>query len=137
MQWIRTGLEAVIVPLNNRASLARVTMDWDAFQQYTIRYPENNCNHLFFTDMGNGVLAARCLMENNVEDPATGSANGNLAAYLLQYHSVTVQDISYTVIQGEDMGRKSVLEIRAARRDDAWLIEVGGQCFLVAHGFWE
>ena len=44
--------------------------------------------------------------------------------------------ISYTIHQGEDMGRKSVLHILANRESDDWLIEVGGTCHIVAEGDW-
>ena len=76
------------------------------------------------------------MMEDFVEDPATGSANGDLAGYILQHDFFKSQDVNYTVIQGEDMGRKSVLRIHASRAEDVWTIEVGGNCFIVAEGEW-
>ena len=101
-----------------------------------MRYPQNNCNHLFFVNMGNNTFAARCLMEDYVEDPATGSANGDLAAYLLEHNYFGKSEIRYTVVQGEDMGRKSVLRIHASKAADRWKIEVGGQCRIIASGDW-
>jgi trans-2,3-dihydro-3-hydroxyanthranilate isomerase len=82
-------------------------------------------------------------MEDYLEDPATGSANGDLAGYLLQHNYFNKSDVEYTVIQGEDMGRKSVLHIHASKKPgagesaDIWTIEVGGQCHVVASGEWE
>lgn len=137
VQWVSTGLAAVIVALKDRETLSRVRMNREAFEQYILRHPGSYCSHLFFADMGNNVLAARCLMEDYLEDPATGSANGDLAGYLLQYGYFNRSDIEYTVIQGEDMGRKSVLHVRAGKTGDAWTIAVGGQCHLVASGEWE
>ena len=137
IQWVSTGLEGVIVPLKARENLARVKMNRDAFERYIERHPKNYCNHLFFVDMGNHELAARCMMEDFVEDPATGSANGDLAGYMLQHNYFGSQDVNYTVIQGEDMGRKSVLHVHAARKEETWTIEVGGNCYIVAYGEWE
>lgn len=136
VQWVSTGLEAVIVPLRDREALRSLRMDGDAFSRYAERHPRLYCNHLFFVDEGDGTFAARCMMENLVEDPATGSANGDLAAWLLQHGYFGEGEASYTVRQGEDMGRTSVLGVHAAHTDDGWLIEVGGRCSMVASGEW-
>ena len=137
VQWVSTGLAAVIIPLKDRETLSRVRTNREAFERYILRHPASYCSHLFFTDMGNKTFAARCLMEDYLEDPATGSANGDLAGYLLRHNYFNKSDIDYTVIQGEDMGRKSVLRIHAGKKADAWTIEVGGQCHIVACGEWE
>ena len=137
IQWVSTGLEAVIVPLKSREALQRIKMDREMFEQYISRHPKNYCNHLFFADLGEGRFAARCMMEDFVEDPATGSANGDLAAYLLEHGYFGLDDISYTVTQGEDMGRTSVLHVHAAKKDASWTIEVGGNCYIVASGDWD
>ncbi|MBQ8972722.1 MAG: PhzF family phenazine biosynthesis protein [Clostridia bacterium] len=136
IQWVSTGLETVVVPLKHRATLAALKMRREAFEQYILRHPENNCNHLFFVNMGGDTIAARCLMEDFVEDPATGSANGDLAGYMLKHNVFGIPEIRYTVVQGEDMGRKSVLHIHAQYAAEQWIIEVGGQCRLVASGDW-
>ncbi|MCI7327664.1 MAG: PhzF family phenazine biosynthesis protein [Hornefia butyriciproducens] len=136
VQWVSTGLEAVIVPLKSRRALSEIKMDRPAFEKYIERHPKNYCNHLFFVGMGNNTLAARCMMEDYVEDPATGSANGDLAGYLLKHNWFGIQDIRYTVVQGEDMGRKSILHVHASRKYEDWIIEVGGNCYIVAEGEW-
>lgn len=137
VQWVSTGLPAVVIPLLDRESLARAKHDRKAFADYVRRHPENNCNHLFFVREGDYTIDARCLMEDFVEDPATGSANGCLAAYLLEHDCLGSQDISYTVRQGEDMGRPSILRVHAGRKGGEWTIEVGGNCYIVASGDWK
>ncbi len=137
VQWVSTGLEAVIIPLKSRSILSEIRMDRPAFEKYIENYPKNYCSHLFFVDTGDNTLAARCMMEDFVEDPATGSANGDLAGYLLKHDYYGGQDIRYTVIQGEDMGRKSVLRVHASHENENWRIEVGGKCHIVASGEWE
>ena len=136
IQWISTGLEAVIIPLKTRAALSGLVTDKDKFMAYVKKHPMNYCNHLFFVDEGDNVLAARCLMEDFVEDPATGSANGDLAAYMIQHNFFGSNDVRYSVIQGEDMGRRSVLHVHASLKADEWTIEVGGNCIVVAEGDW-
>lgn len=76
-------------------------------------------------------------MEDFVEYPATGSANANLAGYLIKHNYFKNQDISYTVIQGEYLGRTLVLHIHASYINNEWLIEVGGNCHIVASGIWK
>lgn len=136
IQWVSTGLPAVLIPLKDIETLAKVKVNKDAFKQYIYHHPENNCNHLFFVDRKDNTFAARCLMEDFVEDPATGSDNGNLAGYPLEHNYFNSNDISYMVIQGEDMCRKSVLQIHASKHDEDWYIAVGGQCHIVASGDW-
>lgn len=136
IQWVSTGLEAVIIPLKTREALSGIKMDKERFTEYSSRHPENYCNHLFFTEMGDHI-ACRCMMEDFVEDPATGSANGDLAAYVIKHRLFGTDDVSYRVIQGEDMGRKSVLDVHVSNISDEWIIEVGGGCRIVASGEWE
>lgn len=137
VQWVSTGLEAVIIPLKNREALLKLTCDQIKFKAYVDRHPKCYFNHLFFVDMGDKKIAARCLMEDFVEDPATGSANGDLAGYLMKHGYFGEDEVIYTVFQGEDMGRPSVLYIHVSLKEDEWLIEVGGNCFIVAEGDWK
>ena len=137
IEWASTGLEAVIIPLKDRESLKKPVCNQEKFKEYIAQYPECNCNHLFFVDMGDNTFAARCLMEDFVEDPATGSANGDLAGYFMKYNYFHNDEVSYTVIQGEDMGRKSVLKIHTSKKENQYTIEVGGNAYIVASGDWE
>lgn len=137
VQWVSTGLEAVIIPLTSRDALRAVKVNKEAFKSYVRKYPSCNCNHLFFVQEGAMQLSARCLMEDFVEDPATGSANGDLAGYLLHHNYFNSSDISYTVYQGEDMGRVSALQVHAQYTTNGeWTIEAGGTCHIVASGDW-
>ncbi len=67
------------------------------------------------------------------EDPATGSANGCLAGYLVQ-HDVFGGAIDIRVEQGYEMGRPSLLRLRARRHEGEIDIQVGGRVFPVARG---
>ncbi len=137
IEWVSTGLEAVVVPLKKRNSLKNLVCNQEKFKKYIKQHPVCNCNHIFFVDMGNNTFAARCIMEDFVEDAATGSANGDLAGYLMKHNYFHNNEVSYTVIQGEDMGRKSVIKIHAESKDNQYIIEVGGNAHIVASGDWE
>lgn len=56
----------------------------------------------------------------------------------MKYKQLTKDNVyrEGTVIQGEDMGRKSVLQVHASHMNDEWVIEVGGTCHLIAAGEW-
>lgn len=68
------------------------------------------------------------------EDPATGSANGPLGAYLVRHgHSDGKRIVSE---QGFEMGRRSLLYIRVGgSRDRITSVHVGGRC-TIAGGGW-
>jgi trans-2,3-dihydro-3-hydroxyanthranilate isomerase len=68
------------------------------------------------------------------EDPATGSANGCLAAYLLRHGVLAGNPLEATVEQGYEMGRRSVLYVSAETTDGSITVAVGGQVQLVATG---
>ena len=66
------------------------------------------------------------------EDPATGSANAALAAFLLSLGSA--REARYSVVQGVEMQRPSRLIATARRTDDGIRATVGGGCVWVCRG---
>ncbi len=71
------------------------------------------------------------------EDPATGSANGALGAYLVKHRAVPVTEPTTTIVseQGAEMGRPSVLflEVDSASGKIS-AVRVGGHVVLMAEG---
>jgi trans-2,3-dihydro-3-hydroxyanthranilate isomerase len=68
------------------------------------------------------------------EDPATGSANGCLAGWLVKNRYFGADSIDLRVEQGIEMGRPSLLHLRAAQRGDSIEVHVGGKVILIAEG---
>ena len=69
------------------------------------------------------------------EDPATGSANCTLAAMLAGYDPAPTGSFRWRVAQGVEMGRPSLLEIAAEKRDGEVVeARVGGTSVLVSEG---
>ena len=58
------------------------------------------------------------------EDPATGSASATLGALLLSLDGG--EDAAYTVTQGVEMGRPSLLKVTSRRAEDGFRSRVGG-----------
>lgn len=139
VQWVSTGLEAVITPLKSVEALERCRVNYDERQRFIDRHYA--CSLLYFAPSEDGSLRVRVFMEDPgfLEDPATGSANGDLACWLLRYGFFgDRRSLSYTVSQGSEMGRPSRLYVDAAYDPVSGLYstQVGGRVFLVAEGEW-
>ncbi len=68
------------------------------------------------------------------EDPATGSANGCLAGYLVRHRYFGKPRIDIRVEQGHEIGRPSLLLLRAGEQKGRIEVMVGGRVVLVAKG---
>jgi trans-2,3-dihydro-3-hydroxyanthranilate isomerase len=71
------------------------------------------------------------------EDPATGSANGALGAYLVHHRAVEVTEPTTYIVseQGAEMKRPSTLHIEVdSAGEEITGVRVGGQIVLVAEG---
>ena len=139
IQVVSTGLPSVIVHLNSMDAISRCKINH-------LRYAElltdiGEVNLLVFTKetvSPENDLNVRLFMCNSgyLEDPATGSANGNLAGYLLKHNFFLANEISYRVEQGAFIGRPSLLKINGKKTNDHYLIQVGGQVITVSEGKW-
>jgi len=137
IQEFSTGLPFIIVPLRNLQALRKAHVDRnrllamvDALEAKAILCfspetykPEHDLAVRVFADYY-GVP----------EDPATGSANGDLAGYLVHHMYLGKQEIDIKVGQGYEIGRPSLLMLRARRTDDAIEVNVGGGVVMVAKG---
>ena len=135
VQEVSTGISFVIVPVKTleavkksgfRADkLAGLTAEGKAFllfapQTYS---PRNDLNVRVF---------AHCYGVG--EDPATGSANGCLAGYLVRHRYFGRPRIDIRVEQGYEVGRPSLLLLRAHDKAGKIDVFVGGRVILVARG---
>jgi trans-2,3-dihydro-3-hydroxyanthranilate isomerase len=88
--------------------------------------------HLYARD-GNNIRARMFApLSGTWEDPATGSANATLAALLISLSGA--EDGTFTVSQGVEMGRPSLLHASAWRSPDGVRARVGGGCALMFRG---
>ncbi len=69
------------------------------------------------------------------EDPATGSANVALVGLLASLHPEPELSLELRIIQGVEMGRPSLLEASAEKRDGKVVeTRIGGRCVAVMAG---
>jgi trans-2,3-dihydro-3-hydroxyanthranilate isomerase len=68
------------------------------------------------------------------EDPATGSANGCLGAYLVKHSYFSYEGVELRVEQGYEVGRPSLIHVRASVSEGGIDVSVGGKVEKVAEG---
>jgi trans-2,3-dihydro-3-hydroxyanthranilate isomerase len=136
VQEVSTGLPALIVPLRDLDALRRCKVDWERYRE--VADPGKNL-YVFCPEShhdGPGHLSAR-MFANDLgvpEDPATGSAAGCLAAYLLEHSYLGTDTVDVRVEQGYEIDRPSLLYLQAARDKDEMRVDVGGKVQMVARG---
>ena len=69
------------------------------------------------------------------EDPATGSANGCFAGYLLKHGVFGKDNLDIRVEQGYEISRPSILKIKASWKDEQIEVRVGGNVIKTCEGF--
>jgi trans-2,3-dihydro-3-hydroxyanthranilate isomerase len=147
IQEVSTGLPYILIPLNNLAAIESLYFDYATLQQFLFKRQKYRTNSItghstslfFFTaqtqETDNHYHARMILLENGrvSEDAATGSANGCLLAYLLQYQSST---INATVEQGFELNRHSYIFLDGKFEEGQYQINVGGSVKMVSVGEW-
>ncbi|MGN7296607.1 PhzF family phenazine biosynthesis protein [Ferdinandcohnia sp. SAFN-114] len=139
IQEVSTGLPSIIVPLKSLEAVKKVNINKEKY--YTLiehleakgilvfspetYHSENNINVRDFADYY-GIP----------EDAATGSSNGCLAAYLVKYKYFNKSEINIRVEQGYEIGRKSLLFLKANERNEKMNVYVGGRVIKIAQGEW-
>ena len=137
VQEVSTGLPFVMVPLQDLAALKQVKVDRD--RCLTLLADAQAKALLVFspeTYERRNDLSARVFADyyGIPEDPATGSANGCLAAYLTRHRYFGSDRVDVSVEQGYAIDRPSLLYLRASDEADGIAVSVGGGVKMVAHG---
>jgi len=137
IEEVSTGLPHIIVPLRGLDSLKRAGVNNDKYSEFIkSRWakpilifctephdPQNDISVRMFAD---------CF--GIPEDPATGSGNGCLAGYLVRYRYWGRDEIDIRSEQGHEIGRPSLLFLRAKEKNGKISISVGGKAITVARG---
>jgi trans-2,3-dihydro-3-hydroxyanthranilate isomerase len=138
VQEVSTGLPFLIVPLRDLETVRACSLKLSSYA--VLRRELALEGMLVFapqTYSGENDLNVRVFFDCHgpVEDPATGSANGCLAGYLLRHRYYSRHEtIELRVEQGCEIGRPSLLLLRAAFRKEGLEVEVGGRVLPAARG---
>jgi trans-2,3-dihydro-3-hydroxyanthranilate isomerase len=134
VQTISTGVPFTVLPLRDLAAARRLRID----QTRSTEYLNASGGKFFFCVTRETVdrsarLHARMLFYNG-EDPATGSASGCAAAWMVA-HNIAQPDERVIIEQGVEMKRPSSIFVRASRRNDNVVnVRVGGNVVEVLRG---
>ncbi len=134
VQSVSTGLPALVVPLRNLEACHRARLNLECWRDLG-NVPASVLVFSVGAEISGHDMHVRVFVGDLgiPEDPATGSANGALAAYLQRYQ-VVGERVDVRVEQGIEMGRPSTLHLRARSEADGVLVDVGGGVQLVAKG---
>jgi len=136
-QAASVGLPFLMVELPDAATLARARIDAEMFEAIAEAGLPPDI-HMYVRSHDEYDIRARMFapLDGVPEDPATGSANCALAGLLAHYAPGDDCDLSWRILQGAEMGRPSMLEARAVKRDGrvtgAW---IGGGAVMFAEGW--
>jgi len=137
IQEVSTGIPFIIVPLKTHSSLKRIKINRDKYFEL-VSHTKAKAILVFCpeTNKSEDDLSVRVFADavGVPEDPATGSANGCLAGYLVKYAYFGADSIDLRVEQGYEIGRPSLLLLKAQRTDTEIEVFVGGSVVMVASG---
>jgi trans-2,3-dihydro-3-hydroxyanthranilate isomerase len=130
-EHVSTGIFNLMVPLRNRAALGKV-----AINMITLRklLGKNATMAYCFTSGGNGKVFSRGILPwEPYEDAATGSAAGSLGAYLVRHGKLSPGHM-LSILQGEEMGRPSHIEVEVTQSGKKLVPRVSGAAVKVFEG---
>lgn len=152
IQEVSTGLPYFIVPLKKLSAAQKIRVDTSQYYDFVRRHnPDLNTR-----DSDNVISAAFFVFcpetyekENDInarmfddyygvpEDPATGSANGCLLAYVLKHNYYNKKALELRVEQGYEINRPSLIFIKGKMLTEGeFEIFVGGKVQMIAKGEW-
>jgi trans-2,3-dihydro-3-hydroxyanthranilate isomerase len=136
---VSTGLPVVIVPVRTLTAVRSIEPDAAAIVEICEMLGTNGI--MVFTTMtveDHTTVHTRMFAPaiGILEDPATGSANGAMGAYLVHNGLVEVGPLTEIIVeQGYEIGRPSRILVQVESDDDAIkTVKVGGQVVMVVEG---
>ena len=132
-QNLSAGNPAVFIPLRDEAAVDRAEVDTVALRGLLADESEPTCLFVF-SPTAQGAYSRMFANDFGiVEDPATGSATGPLAAFMMAHGlAPRVDGTRFISEQGTKMGRRSILHVLIDGQRGERGIEIGGHVTPVA-----
>ena len=138
VEMVSCGLEYHIIPVRTLDAIRRAVLDMALWRQMVA---DGWAHHVYLfcpESEGEGVDARVRMFAPGSgvpEDPATGSAAAALGGYLSKIDGRPAASLSWTIEQGIEMGRPSIIHVEADRAEgDTTAVRVGGSAVLVSRG---
>jgi trans-2,3-dihydro-3-hydroxyanthranilate isomerase len=130
-EYVSTGIFNLMVPLRNRAALGKIVMNMVELRNVL---GKNATMAYCFTSGGNDKVFSRGMLPWELyEDAATGSAAGALGAYLVKHGKLSPAH-TLNILQGEEMGRPSHIEVEVTQSGKKLVPRVSGAAVKVFEG---
>ena len=130
-ECVSTGIFNLMVPLRNRAALGKISMNMFELRKLL---GKNATMAYCFAQGGSAKVFSRGMLPWEIyEDPATGSAAGSLGAYLVK-HGKLAPGHTLSILQGEEMGRPSHIEVEVTQSGKKLVPRVSGAAVKVFEG---
>ena len=127
VQDVAIGISFTIIPVATLEAMKRARFNRAAYDRHSEALPSQFLFSSQTYSPANQINARMFAEPFGVpEDPATGSANAALGAYLLQHRFVAGERLDLRVEQGCEIGRPSLLFVRAERGAQGTDVSVGG-----------
>jgi len=134
IETVSTGVAFTVAPLKSLAAIQKLRVDLNRAEEYLAR---SGGKFLYFVTRETVDPAARLharMLFYNGEDPATGSAAGCTAAWMVA-HGVAEPDERVLIEQGLEIERPSRIFVRASRNGNRVVnVRVGGNAIEVMRG---
>ena len=130
-EYVSTGIFNLMVPLRSRAALGKIAMNMVELRGVL---GKNATMAYCFTGGDNGKVFSRGMLPWELyEDAATGSAAGALGAYLVKHGKLSPAH-TLNILQGEEMGRPSHIEVEVTQSGKKLVPRVSGAAVKVFEG---
>ncbi len=134
IESVSTGIYNLMVPLATRRALGRISADPRAL--LSAMRGADSVAYCFVHASRNQVFSRGMLPWAVYEDPATGSAGGSLAAYLVRHGKLRVGE-RLSIAQGLEMGRPSRIEAIVEDQRGKLVPRVSGAAVVITEGYIE
>ncbi len=138
VEMVSCGLPYHIIPVRTIDAVRRAALD---MTRWTQMVANGWAHHVYLVcphAEGEGVdVRVRMFAPGSgvPEDPATGSAAASLGGYLSKIDGRSEASLSWTIEQGLELGRPSIIHVEADRAGgDTTAVRVGGSAIFVSRG---